>query len=145
MSEAADKLGKWLAIGGAIAVCAVVVASILATGTPMEQRRMRIDAGRVDDLEKIVDAARAWANAKGSLPPDFETLANAPGASLPREDRDGRGRYEYAVIDPTHFRVCAEFDTDTAKVRSEQFPASLVAWNHPAGRHCFTRTKKKDD
>ena len=144
MTEPADKLGRWLAIGGAIAVVAVVAAAIATTGSPMEQRRARIDAGRIEDLEDITGAVHAWARSEGSLPPDLATLANAPGASLPIEDRDGRGHYVYERVDANHFRVCAEFDTDTAKIPSHRYPAGSPDWDHPAGRHCFTRTKKKD-
>lgn len=145
MSAAADKLGKWLAIGGSIAVGAVVALSIVATGTPMEQRRIRIDAGRVDDLQEIQQAVRIYWNVHDAVPADLATLTNQPGANLPVADREGRGRYEYARIDDDHYSLCAVFDTDTALMRSEDYPANSQEWMHPAGRHCFTRTLGKKD
>ena len=143
MSAAADRLGKWLAIGGAVAVVVLVASAIVATGSPAEQRRMRIDAGRIEDLERIQVYADAWFTHHGQVSPDLDSIAKQPGADVRIDDRDGRGRYGYERIDATHYRLCAEFDTDTARTRSEEYPANMPAWSHPAGRHCFTLVAKK--
>jgi len=47
------------------------------------------------------------------------------------EDPVTSARYGHQVMTPSTFRVCATFDT----ARDE--PGD-VAWNHPAGWHCFT-------
>jgi hypothetical protein len=139
----ADKLGKWLAIGGAVAVVAVVAMSIVQMGTPMAQRRMRIDAGRVGDLARIASVINLWQDARGTLPPDLATLARRPGADLPIVDRVTGVPYEYARVDATHYRLCAVFTTDTAHGRVDEWPASGPDWDHGAGRHCFTRKAEK--
>lgn len=143
-AERADRIGKPLAIAVGVVALGTVVAAIYLMGSPGEQRRMRIDAGRVDDLAAIEEAVRAHAVEHERLPADLAALKH-PGRVLLLEDREGRGAYEYAIVDPKRFRLCATFDTDTAKRPTIEYPASLAKWAHGAGRQCFTRTLSAQD
>ena len=143
--ERADRIGKPLAIGAGVVAVATVVAAIFMMGSPAEQRRIRIDAGRIDDLNAIEEAVRANAvEHDGKLPADLVALEQ-PGRVLQLADREAGKPYEYAIVDPKRFRLCAHFDTDTAKRQTIQYPASLPKWAHGAGRHCFTRTLTSKD
>ena len=143
-SERADRIGKPLAIAAIIIAIATVVAAILLMGSPAEQRRIRIDAGRIDDLNGIEEAVRAHAVEHERLPADLVAL-EGPGRVLQLADREGGEPYEYAIVDPKRFKLCAHFDTDTAKRPTIQYPASLPKWAHGTGRHCFTRTLSEKD
>ena len=142
--ERADRIGKPLAIAAIVVAIGTVVAAIFMMGSPAEQRRIRIDAGRVDDLNGIEEALRAHAIEHERLPADLVAL-EGPGRVLQLADRDTGTPYEYAIVDPKRFRLCAHFDTDTAKRPTIQYPASLPKWAHGAGRHCFTRTLTEKD
>ena len=143
-AERADRLGKPLAVLAIVVAVGTVVASIVMMGGPDQQRRVRIDAGRVDDLSAIENAVRAHAVEHGALPATLAALEH-PGRVLMLEDREGRGAYEYTVVDPKRFRLCARFDTDTAKRPTIQYPASLPKWVHGTGRQCFTFTLSPKD
>jgi hypothetical protein len=145
-AAAADKLGRVLAIAGVLVAIATVAGAIKVMGTPAEQRRMRIDARRVEDLNTLVGAIREHAKEQG-LPPDLATLAREPGSDLPLADPEGRGPYAYQRIDDRRFRVCAVFTTDTAKARSSEVYgiADMERWKHGAGRQCFLRGAKEQD
>jgi len=138
-------IGKPLAIGVGVVAVVVVVAAIVMMGSPADQRRVLIDAGRIDDLNGIESAVREHAQEHdGKLPADLVAL-EGPGRVLQLADRENGKPYEYAVVDPKHFRLCAHFDTDTAKRPTIQYPASVPRWAHGTGRHCFTRTLTAKD
>lgn len=140
----ADRLGKPLAVLAIVVAIGTVVASITMMGGPNEQRRVRIDANRIDDLAAIENAVRAHAVEHGALPANLAALKH-PGRVLMLEDREGRGAYEYAIVDDKRFRLCATFDTDTAKRPTFEYPASQQRWAHAAGRQCFTLTLSPKD
>jgi hypothetical protein len=143
--DSADKLGRPLAVASLVVAIAAITAAVFTMGTPAQQRRVRIDTARIGDLDHLVDAVRADAKANGKLPPNLGVVAGKPGRSLRVDDREARGSYEYAVIDATHFKVCATFATDTASHPARGFPASRDEWAHAAGRQCFTRTLRGSD
>jgi len=143
--DAADKLGRPLAIAAIVVGVATIALAISVMGTPVEQRRVRIDAGRVDDLSKIADAVREYRKEHDMFPPDLAALANKPGVSLRVQDRNGQGMYEYAAVDAKRFRLCARFTTDTAVQRPREYPANLPPWAHGAGRQCFTLRQNPGD
>jgi hypothetical protein len=138
--EAVDRLGKWLAIGATVLVAATVVLAVRAMGTPMQQRMMRIDDRRVEELRDLQDAVREWAKTHGTLPESLAQVDAQPGVQLPLADPEGRAPYEYARVGPDQFRLCAVFSTDSAK-RNQHFGAR-GSWAHGAGRHCYTRVRK---
>lgn len=142
--ERADRLGKPLAVLAIVVAVGTVVASIVMMGGPEAQRRVRIDANRIDDLAAIDTAVRAHVVEHEALPASLAALEH-PGRVLMLEDREGRGAYEYAIVDKKRFRLCAFFDTDTAQRPTTEYPASLPKWAHGKGRQCFTLTLSPKD
>jgi hypothetical protein len=134
----ADRLGRVLAIAGVLVAIATIIGAIFVMGTPAEQRRVRIDERRLDDLRTLVGAIRTYAKVHG-LPQDLATIAREPGTRLPLEDPEGRGPYEYARIDASTFHLCAVFTTDTATSTFQDPRFQEASWKHGAGRQCFVR------
>jgi hypothetical protein len=135
--DAADKLGRPLAI--AAILVGVAQPSRLpfhVMGTPVEQRRVRIDAGRVDDSSKIADAVREYRQEHGHVPPDLAALANKPGVALRVQDREGQGSTN-TRRGCERFRLCARFTTDTAcnRPRSIRDLPTVGAWRRQAMLH----------
>lgn len=145
-THVADRLGKWLAIGAGALVVVAVVLAIRTIGTPMQQRQVRIDERRVQDLDNIDRAVRSWSRRNDDrLPETLAPLASQPGTKLVLLDPEGRGAYEYRRVDKDRFEVCAVFTTDTKHQTPETYPANWGEWAHGAGRHCFTRKRDPED
>jgi hypothetical protein len=131
------RAGHWIAIVASFVVVATVVAAIMAMGSPSRQRLMRLDERRVDELGNIANQIEAWRNEHGRIPRSLAELATAPGVRVPQDPASGRS-YGYELLGASEYRLCAQFDTDTA-TETEPQPWSRVAWAHGIGRQCFTR------
>ncbi|MEW5983154.1 MAG: DUF5671 domain-containing protein [Acidobacteriota bacterium] len=128
----------------AIATVVFVIAGIALTGTPGSARIHQLDARRVDDVRLIYQEAMrlsfgpAWTDPSvplkqvAPLPGSLDDIARRAVNIRPRIADPETGRpYEYAVSGTTTFRVCATFGQARENVRD-------VAWNHGAGRHCWS-------
>jgi hypothetical protein len=142
-NQAADRLGKWLAIGGTLLAAVAVVLGIRTMGLPAQQRQMRIEERRVEELRDIQMSVVAFAKEADGLPASLAQMAAKPGVTIPRDPETG-APYEYERIDADRFRLCAVFTTDTARTSSENWLSRSPEWAHGTGRQCFTRTRKAD-
>jgi hypothetical protein len=105
-------------IAAAISTTVVIVALIAGlylSGSPSEQRLLRLDERRVDDLKQIAI-----------------TLERLDGRRLNQllVDPETGHDYDYAHTTDT-FRLCAVFNRPSEEAETMQF------WQHPAGQHCF--------
>lgn len=133
--------GRWLAIAASVVVVATLVAAVVVMGPPSQQREARLDARRVQDLQRIVQAVDAYHANHKALPADMATLATQPGWGLATADPHGGTPYAYEVSGERTYRVCASFTTDTAK--GSDAPWAPDRWNHGIGRQCFQQTAAK--
>jgi hypothetical protein len=138
---------RWHRVAGWASTAIVLIAAvggIFAAGTPAEERLRKFDVRRAEDIRSIRDEVMTqtmgygWRNPnatlsiKQPLPASLDQVVSRALQARPRiEDPQTKARYEYQVVEEGVFRVCATFEKD----RDE--PGD-VAWNHPAGRHCFT-------
>ena len=137
-------------------------------GSPSEQRALRLDDRRVQDLQSIQWQVINFWQQKETLPKELKELAN-PIASfiVPIDPEFEKGlTYEYYVKSDLTFELCATFskpipqgwreysnggaipysEKDIA-VSSYPYPGVSgvnESWSHEAGRTCFTRTIDKD-
>jgi hypothetical protein len=108
------RLFLWLAIS---AVCAGVVAGLLAIGGPVQGRSDRFDAKRIEDLRLLVRVLDCQGNSDTAAPlPEVLTVEAL-------QDRCGHGRiashhlfddetakpYSYERTGDRSFRICATF------------------------------------
>lgn len=133
----ARPVGQWLLALAGIVVVATVIGAIAVMGSPGEQRKMRIDEHRINDLRAIETAVRLHRKDAGSLPEDLATLGARPGVALDLADPQTGTPYEYRRDGADTFVLCANFATDSAAGRERQRWQGLQ-WAHGAGRHCFT-------
>jgi hypothetical protein len=133
--------GHWLAIAASVVVVATVVAAVVAMGPPSQQREARLDARRVQDLQRIVQAVDGYYANHKALPADMATLATQPGWGLATADPQSGTPYSYEVSGERTYRVCASFTTDTAKPADG--PWAPDSWNHGIGRQCFQQSVSK--
>lgn len=130
-------VGTWLLVLAGIVVVATVAGAIVVMGSPAEQRRMRIDERRVDDLRRIEAAVRLYHGDAGALPATLDVLAAQPGVALDAADPETGSSYGYRKAGGDAFELCATFATDTA-ARKPGEHWQEPRWAHGAGRHCFT-------
>jgi len=136
---------KWLAA----AVSAVVVASLLGAvfviGSPLEQRKIRLDNRRLEDLHNISKSIRKFAqNPNNVLPPDLQTLGEIFSEHVPT-DPDTDMPYKYKVLDAQSYQLCAVFlrpSPGSYRLRHSDYDYD---WRrtHAAGEQCFKYTIKE--
>ena len=120
---------------GLLAVVVVVVSAIIAglvvSGSPSEQRLLRADERRVSDLRQLSGSIQRYFVDTQRLPPDLGTLVNGwVSTEVPRDPQTGQS-YDYEIGDDRAYRLCAVFSRDAHADRQSDF------WSHDEGRHCY--------
>jgi len=134
----------WL-IGAGVAVLAALVAAFLAMRTPTEVRQARQDQRRVEDLIALKTEIEGWHGRTGAFPSNLSELSQQPGARVNLQDPFDAQPYRFEAIDARHYRLCANFVTDSATM-PDAAAWTDRQWRHPQGSHCFTLTipERKD-
>ncbi len=124
-----------------IVIVAACVAAFIVMDPPGVQRQRKLDERRIENLIRIESAIDAHAEAKDALPKDLEdAIGSAPWIDMPRDPETGAA-YGYERIDATRYRLCAEF---ALRSRGGSGQSQGVPWEHPAGRHCFERERRRE-
>lgn len=141
----------FLLLSSAIVLIAIVW-SFLLMGGPGLSRQYRFDEERLNDLRaihaEILNIAYDGNMARPMpIPPNTrptkplpktlqEVSDNAVYQKIDVNDPETKALYEYHVLSSTRYELCAVFST----ARDLEYD---IAWNHPAGRHCFQRDALK--
>lgn len=158
------KMGLVLGGVGIVMVVGAIICSFSILGSPMEQRQLRLDDRRVQDLQNIQYQIISFWQQKEKLPATLAELTDPmSGFSVPVEPEFEKGKqYEYAIKAPLKFELCATFSQpipkgwrensygggwptpmyDKAESVSYPYPGGGIneSWSHEAGRTCFLRT-----
>jgi len=134
----------WLQrIGAAVAIVSTV-AALYAAGSPLQQRLLRFDTRRVDDLRAIQQNVETYFRREGSMPATLEALAENPATFLQNTTDPATGTpYRYDRIDADTYTLTAEFDLPSPPEREQP------AWNrdgffrHGAGEQSFRLSAPK--
>jgi len=152
-------------VGWVLLALAVLIWSFSVIGSPMNQRKLRMDQRRTEDLQSIQWQVISYWQQKEKLP---ETLAelNNPLSSymVPRDPEFQKGAvYEYSKTGAMSFALCATYDLpqpegwvpgssgggyypmdgmrDVAVSAVAPYPdIGGDTWDHETGRTCFDRT-----
>ena len=129
---------------GVALVVAAIVAGFVIVGSPGNQRAMRFDQERVNDLSNIQYQVVDYWQKTGELPASLQALNNSISSYSVPVDPETRAPYKYNLGDTTSFELCATFDTSSI---SNNVPGTYVLpgvtnnnWDHGAGYTCFDRT-----
>jgi type II secretory pathway pseudopilin PulG len=127
------------ALGGSLAVGVAVVAAFLVIGSPAQIRATRLDGQRVTNLQALIDAIAEDRRRGDPLPDSLAQLINRPTHSYMRIlDPETRQPYDYRVLDPDRFELCAQFAT---VAKDPDRPDSLLR-NHGSGHQCIVSEAK---
>lgn len=147
-----SKTPKMLAWAVAFLVAASVIAGFFIVGTPAQQRAMRFDEQRLSDLQVLQSQIVNYWVQKTNLPADLKLLEDSISGYLVPQDPETKTPYEYRMLTPLSFELCATFKTSTKdsgsnlKGSRSVYIAPLPAgsfqqnWNHESVRTCFERT-----
>lgn len=121
----------------AAAAVAAIVAGIVLIASPAEQRLLRLDMRRIEDLADLSRRIDSFRDEYERLPAALDELAKSPGVAVPSDPVTG-APYEYEPVDDRRFRLCATFDAPTPEEPPPYFGYG-GEWPHDRGRHCFER------
>lgn len=131
--------GRALVAAAAMLIAATVAAALMVGGSPGQQRDARMDARRVQDLQRIEAAVKAYARQHDVLPESLDGLAQLTGHSLSLDEPDTGTGYGYGIDGADRYRLCAVFATDSREADKGRGDQVAEGWQHPAGPHCFQR------
>ena len=130
--------GRLLAGVAVIVVAAAIAGGLRLAGSPGQERQRRLDARRVDDLVEIGRAVDVHHARQAALPRRLADLVDVAG-SLDLADPATRQPYEYRVIDPRRYELCATFQRASEPEGSDY----RAFWRHGTGRQCFQLNVRK--
>lgn len=138
----------------AIIVSAIIASSVLAgffiIGSPATQRSQRFDERRTEDLGVLQNEIVNYYINKKRVPGKLEDLKNDISGFIPPQDPETKASYEYNVIAPLKFELCAVFNLPTPQWAKTSKRTPYMAepygqnWDHEKGRACFSRTIDPD-
>lgn len=131
--------GRALVAAAAVVIVATVAAALTVGGSPAQQRDARMDARRVQDLQRIELAVQAYARLHDELPPALDGLGQATDHNLSLAEPDTGTGYGYGIDGAGRYRLCAVFITDSRGEPHARADHAGEGWQHPAGPHCFQR------
>jgi hypothetical protein len=112
-------------------VIIAVLAGLYLSGSPGEQRLLRLDERRVSDLLQLSYTISTYWDESARLPAGLSDLVDGQRLSSVPEDPQSGTVYSYETVDTDSYRLCAEF------ARGSSQPITGDFWEHPAGPHCF--------
>ena len=139
---------KWVVV--AVVITAVGFGFYVA-GSPQNQRAVRFDERRVQDLSSLQYQIINYWQKKNELPKNLDEMANdILGIVIPKDPKTSVA-YEYQVLDSLKFELCATFETSSSDpnvYKSRTAPVypggEMQTWSHEAERTCFQRTIDPD-
>jgi hypothetical protein len=153
-SELRDKAFSWMGVFDKALVVLVVVgvvAGFWIAGTPAQQRAIRFDDRRVQDLSTIQYQVIDYWQRKQVLPLNIGQLTNEISGFVAPKDPETGADYDYRVTGPMSFELCAVFATSNTEelvgkdISMPVYPGGEPTnWAHAEGKVCFERKIDKD-
>ena len=136
---------RGLVIGAIVVVIATLGYSVYLVGTPGQQRDVRLDERRIDDLRDISRNIDRFLQLNEAMPESLEDMKGPRFHVNSIEDPETGVFYEYRVIEGTRYELCAVFTTDnTEGRRGERRSFSDSVWDHGVGLTCFQLEAKAE-
>ncbi len=134
-------------VGAIVLVVGSIILGFTVIGLPRTQRLIKYDSQKVSDLQNIQSQVLSYWQMKKSLPASISDLNDDLSYFVAPTDPDTGMQYEYSVVSPTTFKLCATFNLDSKAQNSNSIAVQQYdmmgmneKWNHQAGKQCFERT-----
>ena len=127
--------GTILASTGAIVAVTAVSYSIYLN-PPSTAKAHALDQQRLQGLQQIDNAVKAYYRANHALPDRLDAIRNYDGLNAHSgwQDPITHQPYEYGAVSKTSFRLCADFSADTD---ADENPYYGEFRKHHKGHDCF--------
>ncbi len=132
-----------------IVVVGIIVAGFYLVGSPQQARMEKFDQTRIGDFESIENFLNSYYSAiekngiqRRSLPQTLQELqVKSPYFYASLNDPETAKPYEYRVLSPASYELCATFSTSNKeKAKGNNYiNQEANRWQHDAGRTCFQR------
>jgi hypothetical protein len=127
-------INKTFALFGFLVVAIAVITGLYLVGSPGEQRLLRFDERRVEDLRILSRAIERRWDKTVRLPQELVELVDGQRlGSIPLDPTTGLA-YVYELISINAYRLCADFSKSSLNPQPNSF------WVHESGYQCFTFT-----
>ncbi|OHB04948.1 MAG: hypothetical protein A3B16_00040 [Candidatus Zambryskibacteria bacterium RIFCSPLOWO2_01_FULL_45_43] len=125
-----------------ILVVGSVVTGFSVLGSPRNQRFLKYDEQKINDLQSIHSIIQNYYQMTNSLPATLSDVSNPNNYFvLPTTDQQTQKPYEYRKTSDTSYELCAEFNKESEPHGYIQiYPDKTMYWDHPAGNFCFSLT-----
>lgn len=109
--------------------------------SPFDQKDIKLDKERVDDLNTLKDQIQTYHNDNKALPENLTQLKQDPYSTYQErdyiQDPQTKKLYEYTKTGDITYKLCATFAKETQKKKSYDYPYEPKEFTHPKGHHCF--------
>lgn len=136
---------RGLVIAAVVVVVATVGYSIYVVGTPGQQRNVRLDEQRIDDLRSISRNIDRYYEINDAMPATLFDLQRSQYSVWSIEDPETGRQYGYHLVGGVDYELCAVFNAESPERRDERRPFSESIWDHGPGLTCFALTAEGED
>ena len=133
-----------LAIAAVVVVVATVGYSIYVIGTPGQQRQIRLDEQRIEDLRSISRNVDRYYEFNGAMPANLFDLQGPQYSVQSIADPDTGRPYGYHLVGGVDYELCAVFNAESPERRDERRSFSESIWDHGPGLTCFALTAEAE-
>lgn len=141
------------AMVGALAtvlVVGLVVAGLVAVGSPGTARKFKADQERRNRISQLHFVLSAQVREEGTLPESLDAIEDEVVRQIgygsdPREDPETGELFEYRKISDRSYEVCATFHASSNDARAREFGSYPGDRTHSSGRNCFERQVTDQD
>jgi len=128
-------------------VAIVAIGGFVAAGSPQAERIKKFDDERVMHLQTLQYEITYFWQSKERLTKNLDELRDDIGGFIPPRDPESDVPYEYRMLVPLKFELCATFGAEMNEAqygRTKPIPAEPFSqetlFSHGIGRFCFERT-----
>ena len=139
-----DPRMRWFVFFVAAIVMAATIGGFFIVGSPFQERMRRFDQRRTEDLQSMQWQIVSYWQRKEKLPENLNQLRDDISGFLPPSDPETSIPYEYLVLRPLKFELCATFKTinnigPAMGLKPIGLGMEAQNWKHGAERTCFER------
>ncbi|MEK9157439.1 MAG: DUF5671 domain-containing protein [Patescibacteria group bacterium] len=138
------KISRNTAWGASVIVLGSILLGFLFVGSPAQQRLIRLDDQRTNDLSMIQNSVTNYYVEKGMLPTNLEDLKGGFTNFTAPTDPITSESYTYTVKSEVTYEVCATFAADSINTPDRSYYYYNEDWSHGIGNTCFERTVDPD-
>jgi len=136
----------WLSSAILIILISIVLGFVII-GSPKSQRLKRLDFEKINDIQQLQSSVVSFWQVNNKLPQGLEEVRGQYGY-FDMNQPDSSKPYEYSIVSPNSFEICAEFNFDSGD--QNNYNRSIMDvdikynyttpsdWSYKEGRSCFT-------